>query len=147
MAKRTDVISVNTLWDIFETERERAWAGVTAKPGTPEWEIAAGKIHTINNICKSVYAMNAAERSSSDNAVPPIWKSGTSVVHTDYANGLVDTKLKNWAAWTCPKCGDFVGEQFIPSFAKQRAAHNQHKCNFCSCCGQRIDWAKVEEMK
>lgn len=43
----------------------------------------------------------------------------------------------------CPTCGWFVGEQFIPSFAKHKP-HNQKKCNFCSQCGQRIDWQGVE---
>ena len=143
MAKRSEVISINELWDIFDAEREKAWDGVDAEPGEPAWEIAAGKIKVINNICHGVCDMNAAERSSGDKAEVPIWKSGESVVHTDYANGSADTRLNRWAAWVCPRCASFVGEQFTPGFAKSKP-HNQHKCNFCPQCGQKIDWAAVE---
>lgn len=146
MATRSDVISVDELWDIFDAEREKAWDGVDAKPGEPAWEIAAGKIQVIGNICGGVCDMNAAKRSSGDKAEPPIWKNGESVVHTDYTNGSADTKLNEWASWVCPKCGWFVGEQFIPRW-EGRKPHNQHKCNFCSRCGQKIDWAKVEKIK
>lgn len=146
MATKSDAISVNALWDIFDAERNKAWNGVTAEPGEPEWNIAVGKIETINNICHNVIDMNAAERSSADEALFPIWKSGSSVVHTDYANRPGTTNVKNWAAWVCPKCNSFVGEQFVPSWAP-RKPHNQHKCNFCPCCGQRIDWRTVETKK
>lgn len=143
MASRSDVISVDALWDIFDAERERAWFGVDAEPGTPEWDVAAGKIVAIGNICGSVREMNAAERSNADKAEPPVWKSGKSLVHTDYADGTADTRLNRWAAWTCPHCDWFVGEQFVPSFVGHNP-HNQRKCNFCSRCGQRIDWVAVE---
>lgn len=146
MATRNDVINVDELWDIFDAEREKAWDGVTAQPGEPEWNIAVEKIKTINNICEGVFAMNVAERSNGDKALPPVWKKGSSVVHTDYMKGSGTTTVNNWAAWTCPKCGEFVGEQFIPRWVGQKP-HNQRKCNFCSRCGQKIDWAKVEGMK
>lgn len=56
MANRGDVISVDKLWDIFDLEREKAWEGVDAPIGSQEWEAAAGKIDTINNICISIHA-------------------------------------------------------------------------------------------
>ena len=144
MANRGDVISVDKLWDIFDREREKAWEGVDAPVGTPEWNIAAGKIDVINNICSAAHNMNAAPRSSGDKAEKPVWKDGESIVHTDYADGHAETKANRWAAWVCPVCGWFVGEQYIPSFAKYKP-HNQQKSNFCSRCGQRIDWESVEE--
>lgn len=143
MASRNDVISVDELWVAFDSERRNAWDGVESEPGTPDWNIAAGKIDVINNICGFVYKMNAAERSDSDNAEPPIWKSGESLVHTDYADGHGETTLEKWAAWVCPKCEWFVGEQFRPKFLNK--PHNQSKCNFCPRCGQRIDWAAAEK--
>lgn len=39
----------------------------------------------------------------------------------------------------CPVCGWFVGEQ-VDVFGRK---HNQMKKNFCSRCGQRIDWEGV----
>ena len=70
MAARSDVIEVDKLWDIFDRERDRAWEGHReAEVGSPEWNIAAGKIDTINNICHAVHRMNAAPRSSADDAL------------------------------------------------------------------------------
>ena len=55
MANRGDVISVDKLWDVFDIEREKAWDGVDAPVGSTEWNIAAGKIDVINNICGAVH--------------------------------------------------------------------------------------------
>ena len=140
MANRGDVISVDKLWDIFDLEREKAWDGVDAPVGSPEWNIAAGKIDVINNICYAVQDMNAEPRSSADQAEKPVWEETTSVVHTDYADGSAETKTVKHASWCCPVCGWFVGEQ-VDVFGRK---HNQMKKNFCPRCGQRIDWEGVE---
>ena len=145
MAERGEVISVEELWNIFDWERNRAWDGHRDdEVGSPEWNAAAGKIETINNICHAVIQMNAAPRSSADNALPPVWKDGQSLVHSLYADGHGEMASHRWAAWVCPVCGWFVGEQFIPTWAKHKP-HNQQKCKFCSRCGQRIDWQSVEK--
>ena len=141
MANRCDVISVDKLWDIFDLEREKAWEGVDSPVGTPEWNVAAGKIDVINNICGAVHGMNAAPRSSTDKAEKPVWKVKKSIVHTDYADGSADTRTYQRASWCCPVCDWFVGEQ-VEVFGKK---HNQQKSNFCSRCGQRIDWESVEK--
>ena len=141
MANRGDVISVDRLWDVFDVEREKAWDGVDAPVGSPEWNIAAGKIYVINNICNAVHNMNAEPRSSADQAEKPVWKETPSVVHTDYADGSAETKTVKHAAWRCPVCGWFLGEQG-DVFGRK---HNQMKKNFCDRCGQRIDWESVEK--
>ena len=105
MANRGDVVSVDKLWDIFDREREKAWDGVDAPVGSPEWNIAAGKIDVINNICYAVHDMNAEPRSSADQAEKPVWEETTSVVHTDYADGSAETKTVKHASWCCPLCG------------------------------------------
>ena len=64
----------------------------------------------------------------------PIFKHGKSGNFVDYADGSGEYKVEKWAEWVCPECGWFVGEQYIPR------RHNQGKCNFCSRCGQAIDW-------
>ena len=140
MANRGDVISVDKLWDIFDREREKAWEGVDAPVGSPDWNVAAGKIDTINNICHAVHRMNAEARSSADKAEPPVWKVKQSVVHTDYADGSADIRTIKRAAWCCPVCDWFVGEQ-VEAFGRK---HNQMKKNFCDRCGQKIDWESVE---
>ena len=96
MANRGDVISVDKLWDIFDLEREKAWEGVEAPVATPEWNIAAGKIDVINNICESVYNMNTCSRSDGEKAEKPVWKEGKSVVHSDYADGTARTETHHW---------------------------------------------------
>lgn len=151
MAKIGDTVEVEKITKFLELEREKAWRDVNAQPGDLDWEVAAGKIHVINNISNMLHHSNAAARSSADQAAVPILRSGESIVHYDYADGSAKTELQKWAAWTCPKCDAFVGEQFIPSWATPSGAkaepHNQNKCNFCPRCGQRIDWEKVETEK
>lgn len=66
----------------------------------------------------------------------PIFKQGKSGKFVDYADGTGEYKIDKWADWVCPECGWFVGEQYVPR------RHNQHKCNFCSRCGQAIDWSE-----
>lgn len=99
MANRGDVISVDKLWDIFDLEREKAWEGVEAPVGAPEWNVAAGKIDVINNICHAVHNMNTCSRSDGENAQKPVLKDGVSVVHSDYANGTAKTETQRWREW------------------------------------------------
>lgn len=71
----------------------------------------------------------------------PVWKKGRSVICKDYADGHGEVEENKWADWVCPNCGWFVGEQYIPR------RHNQQKSNYCSRCGQAIQWENLEEMK
>ena len=64
----------------------------------------------------------------------PVWKKGRSVICKDYADGHGEVEENKWADWVCPNCGWFVGEQYIPR------RHNQQKSNYCSRCGQAIQW-------
>lgn len=141
MANRGDVISVDKLWNIFDLERSKAWEGVESPVGTPEWNVAAGKIDVINNICSAVHDMNAAPRSAADKAEKPVWKEGQSVVHSDYADGTAKTEIHKWCEWVCPVCGWFVGKT-VKVFDHW---HTQEKSNFCSQCGQRVDWESVQD--
>ena len=139
MANRGDVVSVDMLWDIFDRERDRAWDGVDAPVGSSEWNVSAGKIDVINNICDAVHGMNTCSRSDGEKAEKPAWKVKSGIVHTDYADGSADTKTVQRASWCCPVCDWFVGEQ-VEVFGRK---YNQQKKNFCDRCGQRIDWEGV----
>ena len=66
----------------------------------------------------------------------PVWKKGSSVICKDYADGHGEVEENKWADWVCPNCGWFVGEQYIPR------RRNQQKSNYCSRCGQAIQWDK-----
>ena len=68
----------------------------------------------------------------------PILKNGETMVCADYADGDGTILRKKWLDWVCPNCGWFVGEQYVPR------RHNQTKSDFCSKCGQAIDWDAVE---
>ena len=46
------------------------------------------------------------------------------------------------AWWVCPVCGWFVGERLVHSHI---GTHDQQKSNFCSRCGQKIDWEGVQD--
>ena len=65
----------------------------------------------------------------------PVFKTGESVYHVSYADGTGGFEKNKWADWTCPDCGWFVGEQYIPR------RRNQQKCNYCAKCGCAIDWS------
>ena len=68
----------------------------------------------------------------------PVFKTGESVYHVSYADGTGGFEINKWADWTCPDCGWFVGEQYIPR------RHNQQKCNYCARCGCAIDWSDAD---
>lgn len=74
------------------------------------------------------------EAREKQNPKKPIWKQEIGIVHKDYADGHGETVEEKWADWVCPNCGWFVGEQYIPR------RHNQRKSNYCSRCGQKINW-------
>ena len=59
----------------------------------------------------------------------------------DYADGRGEITKEKWAEWTCPNCGWFVGEQYIPIH------HNQRKSNYCPKCGQAIQWENLEDRR
>lgn len=109
--------------------------------GSQEWEAAAGKIDTINNICEAVHGMNTCSRADGGNAKKPVWRVKQSVVHTDYADGSADTRTIKRASWCCPVCDWFIGEQ-VEVFGRK---HNQQKKNFCDRCGQMIDWEALKD--
>ena len=69
----------------------------------------------------------------------PVFKTGESVYHVSYADGTGGFEKNKWADWTCPDCGWFVGEQYIPR------RHSQQKCNYCAKCGCAIDWSDKAE--
>lgn len=68
----------------------------------------------------------------------PVFKTGEGVYHVSYADGTGGFKKNKWADWTCPDCGWFVGEQYIPR------RRNQQKCNYCARCGCAIDWSDAD---
>ena len=68
----------------------------------------------------------------------PVFKTGESIYHVSYADGTGGFEKNKWADWTCPDCGWFVGEQYIPR------RRNQQKCNYCAKCGCAIDWSDAD---
>lgn len=86
----------------------------------------------------NAYTIKADSLGGEDPGKPPVWKNGETVFHVSRADGTGGFEKNKWAEWTCPACGWFVGEQYIPRH------HNQQKSNFCSRCGQRIDWANAK---
>ena len=70
---------------------------------------------------------------------PPMFKEYESTQAIDYDDGSGEIKRIRYADWICPTCGWFVGERYIPRMRSQR------KSNFCSRCGQAIDWTKISQ--
>ena len=66
----------------------------------------------------------------------PYFNEGVSVVGKS-----IDMRINKWIEWCCPICGWYIGEQYVPR------EHNQQKSNYCSRCGQAIDWDAVKPEK
>ena len=88
----------------------------------------------IERIERGVYSLSPAQPERKK----PVFKTGESVYHVSYADGTGGFEKNKWADWTCPDCGWFVGEQYIPR------RHNQQKCNYCARCGCAIDWSDAD---
>ena len=88
----------------------------------------------IERIERGVYSLPPAQPERKK----PVFKTGESVYHVSYADGTGGFEKNKWADWTCPDCGWFVGEQYIPR------RHNQQKCNYCARCGCAIDWSDAD---
>ena len=117
------------------TTRQHSCAGCPYNPSDDkEREHPYGCIRGQNEMIRA-----AQEARGKLNAKAPVFKTGDSLVHVSYADGHRGFETQKWADWTCPECGWFVGEQYIPR------RHNQRKCNFCSKCGQKIDWEAVKQ--
>ena len=138
MANRGDVISVDKLWDIFDRECEKAWEGVDAPVGSSEWNIAAGKIDTINNICEAVHGMNTCSRSDWEkyeytcrDVVParhgPCMGSDRKMTNADMIRSMSDEELA--ANLTCP---NEMGIADIPC----------DKSDQCNCYKCLLDWLR-----
>ena len=113
--------------------------GSVSQPINLDWDGALRKLAAYEDTGltpERVKALNDAGRLTPK---APVFKHGQSCACVDYADGHGETKVTKWAEWTCPKCGWFVGEQYVPR------KHNQRKCNFCSQCGQAIDWKHLEQ--
>ena len=106
--------------------------GVSATVGSLQYCITALKeIQRYREIGTVEECREAVEK---QNPKKPVWKKGRSVICKDYADGHGKVEENKWADWVCPNCGWFVGEQYIPR------RHNQQKSNYCSRCGQAIQW-------
>ena len=152
-----------SLFDCVELERSKHWDGHTEKDVTRLLSLSAGNdtnipsndtisrqdvIELVKNsyydLAESIedtWAM-VADVEKLPSAQPerkkPVFKTGESVYHVSYADGTGGFEKNKWADWTCPDCGWFVGEQYIPR------RHNQQKCNYCAKCGCAIDWSDAD---
>ena len=111
---------------IGTVEDLKSWCSLFGLNGFKELE-EYKKIGTVEE-CREAIKKQTPKR--------PVWKKGRSVICKDYADGHGEVEENKWADWVCPNCGWFVGEQYIPR------RHNQQKSNYCSRCGQAIQWDK-----
>lgn len=94
-------------------------------------EIAEKSRTDFLSICKKQEADSRME------GVTPVFRERESVMAVDYADGTGEAKKIKYADWLCPSCGWFVGERHLPRM------HSQQKSDYCSRCGQAIDWTKI----
>lgn len=141
MASRSDVVSVDALWDVFDDARSFAWKDhENSKVGSGIWKMCAHSIDVINYICDRVHDMQPSKRDvPNDEPKKPILKSGTGCYISCKADGTAEVSRPTLEEFVCPVCGNYVGELVIsPHF---RHKHVQSNFNFCQNCGQRLDWS------
>lgn len=83
--------------------------------------------------------IKAVTPSSADIGIPPIQKTKRSMSHVLYSDGHGALESHEYTEWLCPVCDWFVGSH--------RVTHHSEKkkpCNFCTQCGQKIDWSGIE---
>lgn len=70
------------------------------------------------------------------NLIPkqPVLKEKMSLFHTRKCRTQHELKCEKYKSWQCPTCHNEVGELYIPT------GQNKKKQNYCSKCGQKIDW-------
>lgn len=85
--------------------------------------------------------LDTVPSTDADGGLPPVSKKKTTVFHIHYADGRGsdDIRREKHIAWVCPICGWFVG-----SHRSTYVNENKKPCNFCTACGQRIDWTGIE---
>ena len=95
-------------------------------------------------VCEVIEKIKPVEMLDRDVGIEPRLEDKTSVIHSDFADGTAETVVKDYKAWTCPKCGKNVGEVYC----ENGRWHIQREVSYCSSCGQKIDWTKpMEEEK
>lgn len=94
-------------------------------------EIAEKSKGDFLSICRKKEAENRMEPKV------PVFREQDAVQAVDYADGTGEVQKIRYADWFCPVCGWFVGERYLPRM------HSQQKSDYCSRCGQAIDWTKI----
>ena len=93
----------------------------------------------INQAVKILNDMPSARVTASrDEALPPVYEERISRSIACKVDGSAEFQAHPYADWFCPVCGWFFGEQYVPR------KHNQQKSNYCSRCGQKIDWENAK---
>ena len=77
--------------------------------------------------------------SSADIGIPPILKTERSMAHVLYSDGHGALESQEYTEWLCPVCDCFVGSHRVTRYGEKKKP-----CNFCTQCGQKIDWSGIE---
>lgn len=94
-------------------------------------EIAEKSKDDFLSICRKKEAESKTESKA------PVFQERDIVQAVDYEDGTGEVRKIRYADWLCPVCGWFVGERYLPRM------HSQQKSDYCSRCGQAIDWTKI----
>lgn len=117
---------INTV-DVYEA------MGELRSSATPEQRMIA------DYILARLGKLETGLSTSADVGLPPKLKTKTSSYHTCYVDGHGEFKMEKYTEWLCPVCDWFVGSHRVTY-----SGENKKPCNFCTACGQRIDWTDIE---
>ena len=126
--------AIEILGDFGKQAKAKADGAYQTNVGKMACDMAIEAIKEIQQYRKIGTVEECREAVEKQKPKRPVWKKGSSIICKDYADGHGEVEESKWADWVCPNCGWFVGEQYIPR------RRNQQKSNYCSRCGQAIQW-------
>ncbi len=101
--------------------------------------IQAAKAIGADSLIESLNKLTTVVPPSAEEGMHPVRKTKRSLSHVSYTDGHGEIQSHEYTEWLCPVCDWFVG-----CHHKTTQGENKKPCNFCTRCGQKIDWAGID---
>ena len=97
------------------------------------------KVLDADDLLEAMNKLGTINPPGADDGIPPIKTTERSISHVSYSDGHGEMKSRSITEWRCPVCNWFVGRHRTTGYDEKKKP-----CNFCTRCGQKIDWRSIE---